>query len=329
MRGGAKKYVGTDLAQVDHRRGGGFRAADTEAGAIGLRVGEDVIACPGDRQIGQHFLGLAEPFALRRAARHDDDVVEAQHHALGLAGGARGVEDDGDVGAAASGDLAGEEAGIEAGEVAPLLLHRRIGVQERIGVMAHAPRIVIEDRLEPGQALAHGDELVDLLLILGDDEAHLGMLEDEFHLGGSRVLVDRHRHAAEALRGGDRPVEPRPVVADDAELVAAPEAQRGEAVGEILHFARALGPTPALPDAEILLAHRRPAAAFFRMVEQQLGDGVGRGAPIRPRRRARLLLGLRHRHAGSLPELRAGLFARPQNLRGVAVFLTTVLRPAA
>ena len=53
----------------------------------------------------------------------------------------------------------------------------------------------------------------------------LGMVDDVGHLLGHRVLVDRHRHAAQRLRRRHRPVEPRAVVADHDQPVAAAEAQ--------------------------------------------------------------------------------------------------------
>jgi hypothetical protein len=166
------------------------------------------------------------------------------------------------------------------GEAAPLLLRHLEGVEKRIGVVAHAARVVIEDRLEGRQPLADLQELVDLLLVFGHGEARLGMLEHELHLGGDRILIDRDGNAAQALRRGHRPIEPRAVVADDREPVAAPEAQRGQAVRQVLHFLRGLTPTPGLPDAEILLADRRVSAVPRRMVEQKLGKRVER-VPLR------------------------------------------------
>ena len=49
------------------------------------------------------------------------------------------------------------------------------------------------------------------------------------HLVGDRVGIDRHRHGAERLAGAHRPIEPRPIAADDGEFVAALEPELGKA----------------------------------------------------------------------------------------------------
>src|SRR5262249_13164779 len=66
-----------------------------------------------------------------------------------------------------------------------------------------------------------GEQLVYLLLILREGEARLGMGEDEGHLLGDAVLVERHRHAAQGLRRDHSPIEAGATVAADGELVAA------------------------------------------------------------------------------------------------------------
>ena len=55
---------------------------------------------------------------------------------------------------------------------------------------------------------------------------HVGVFEHVGHLVGDRVGIDRHRHGAERLRGNHRPIEPRPVGADDRDFVAALHAER-------------------------------------------------------------------------------------------------------
>ena len=52
--------------------------------------------------------------------------------------------------------------------------------------------------LEQRAALLDREELVDLFLVLDEGEPHLGVVEDIGHLLGDRVLVDRHRNAAQA-----------------------------------------------------------------------------------------------------------------------------------
>ena len=89
-----------DLAQVLRHRLGAFRAVHAEAGDIALRVVEIVVADPGERQVGEHAVALAEIVERRRVARGADGSPRLQHHALGAAGGAGRVEHDADFVAA-------------------------------------------------------------------------------------------------------------------------------------------------------------------------------------------------------------------------------------
>src|SRR6266851_6862494 len=149
-------------------------------------------------------------------------------------------------------------------------------MEKGLRVVPHAAPIAVDDRLECRNAVLDGEQLVDLLLVLGDGEADLGMVEDERHLVGAGILIDRHRDAAERLGRGNRPIEARPIVADNRQLVAAAEAHGGKAVGERGDLVGHLAPAPALPDAVILLAVCRLVAAPCRMIEQQLGEGIER-----------------------------------------------------
>src|SRR5262245_29924689 len=97
-------------------------------------------------------------------------------------------------------------------------------------------------------------QLIDLLLILDNGDIGFGMIDDEAHLLGDRVLIDGDRHGTQHLRGADRPVKLWPVIADDGDAVAAFYADGGKARGDPAHFAVHLRPGPALPDAVIFLA---------------------------------------------------------------------------
>ena len=124
------------------------------------------------------------------------------------------------------------------------------------------------------QPIGDGDDLVDLLLVLGDRELHFGVREHIGHLVGHRVGIDRNRHGAERLPGADRPVEPRPIAADDGELVAARDAELGEPDRKGANLLEHFRPGPGPPDAEVLVPHRRPRPDGRGIVDQQLGDGI-------------------------------------------------------
>ena len=147
-------------------------------------------------------------------------------------------------------------------------------VQEGLGVVPHAARVVIDDVFERRQLIPDLEQLVDLLLILDDGETDAGILQHEQHLGGDRILVQRHRHAAERLGGAHHHVQMRPVVADDCKVVAALETELGEAAGQRPDAFGNVGPRPGLPDAQILLAHRRRVRASPRVIQQQARKSV-------------------------------------------------------
>ena len=291
-----------EFAQIGHRGRPGFRARHAEPGAIGLDIGEDMLADPRHWQIGDDLLLVGQPLEFDRRAGGRDQVVEAEHDPLGPPGGARRIQDDRGVGAAEAGNFGGEETRLLPREAAPLLLHPVIGMEVGLVVMAQAPRVAKDHGFEQRAALLDQDQLVDLLLVLDDGETHLGVVEDIGHLIGDRVLVDRHGHAAQGLRRGDRPVEPRAVVADDRQLVAAREPERLKAARERLDLGGNLRPAPALPDAVILLAHRRPLRAQAGMLEQHFRKRIER----RCRRRGCSRRKVRHngslaRHPASFP----------------------------
>ena len=129
---------------------------------------------------------------------------------------------------------------------------------------------------KPRQAIANREDLVDLLLILGDDDAGLGMIEHRGDLLGDRIGVDGDRNRADHLRRRDRPVELRPVGADDGEGVAAVEAEDDEAARDGAGLVIDLSPGPRLPEAEILMAVGGAGAAHSRMRPQELGERVVR-----------------------------------------------------
>src|SRR5262249_50836392 len=91
---------------------------------------------------------------------------------------------------------------------------------------------------------------------------------------GNRVLVERHGHAAERLRGQLRPVKTGTVVAEHGELVATLEPGCGQAKGKLPHVVVALTPGIGLPDAAVLFAHPDLAAESLHIALQQLGQSV-------------------------------------------------------
>ena len=140
--------------------------------------------------------------------------------------------------------------------------------------MTQAARVIVKNVVQR-RAVAHDfKQFVDLFLILDDGELDPGVFQDKGLLLRHRVLVQRHRHAAQHLRRAHRPIQARPVVADDGEIVAALETQRGQAAGHRPRLRGNLAPAPGLPDAQVFFARGRPVAADAGMVQQQTWKGV-------------------------------------------------------
>ena len=233
-----------------------------------------MVADPGHRQIGQRLIVRIEAIEGDRQSRGGNQIVERQHHALRPPRRSRGIGDHRQIVAASLGNLGREKAGMRRIERAALLLHGIKRCQIVLRIMPETARILVDDALQKRQSLLDADQLVDLFLVLHHREARLRVIEHEHHLLGHGVLVDRHRHGAEALGCQHRPIELRPVVADDGDLVAALQAECREAAGDGSHVCRRVGPVPGLPDAESLLAHRRPIAAELRVLQHKLREGI-------------------------------------------------------
>ncbi len=150
-----------------------------------------------------------------------------------------------------------------------------VGRQPRLIVVAQATRVFVDDPLQVWDRLADLEQLVDLLLILNDGKLDFRVVEDESHLGGNRVLVHRHRDTTEALHCDHREVQPRPVLADDRQVLATGEAGLMQPGRDLTNLGQHLDPSPALPDAQILLADSRRSRPHLSMELDQTREGVG------------------------------------------------------
>ena len=101
------------------------------------------------------------------------------------------------------------------------------------------------------------------------------MVENVGHLFRDRVRIDRDRHAADRLDRREAPVEARPVRPDHRDAVAAPDADRLQPDRERAHLVELFLPGPALPDAVILVTHRRPIAEALRIEQEILRERIG------------------------------------------------------
>ena len=176
--------------------------------------------------------------------------------------GARGGAEDRDVLAAGLVHQLVVEAGLARGALAA---HRRelVGFhQARVVIFPHAARIGIDDVLEVGHAVGERQQLVDLLFVLGEHQFGLAIAQE---IGGfliQHVAIEAEAHGADRVGGdfGRHPV--RPVVADDADDVAAAEPEFDHAEREVVHPGLIVVPGEDAPEPKILFAQRDFAAMF-------------------------------------------------------------------
>ena len=270
-----------DLLQVDHHRGGRLGAVDDVAAREPLGVAEDVLPDPCRRHVGQHLFVLGE-FVERLAGGGAVEQREVRvHHALGVAGGARGEEHRRHVVRARLRELGVVEAGVR-GVVGASGVDQAVQrCEARLIVVAQAARVVVPDAHELRALRAQFEQLVDLLLVFDDAEAHLGVVDRKDELAGHRVLVQRHRNRAQRLRGQHRCIQPRPVLADHHHMLAALQAGFGQAAGQLAHQRAELRPGDRLPNAVALFAQRRRVGPLLRVGPHQSRKGGlhGRALP--------------------------------------------------
>jgi hypothetical protein len=235
-----------------------------------------MVADPGERQIGEHFVAVGQMIEGDGVARGGDAALAGEHNALGAAGGA-GSEKDRRRGPAPPrrdrrikriGDLCVGERLLSGGD------HVFERMEARIGIFGKAAFLVIEDMSEARQALGDGKELVDLLLIQDDSHGDVGLAEDGGEFIGDGVGIDGRRRRAKRLRGGDRPIETRPIGADNGDALAFREAEEAQPLRQRAHLAIGFGPAPAAPDSKVLVPESWPVRPNPRMGAHEFGECV-------------------------------------------------------
>ncbi len=175
------------MARAGHEVGNGV-----EAGAVrhGRGVGNGVL-----RRDGVHVVEIGQP--------HGHEVAVRDHHALGPAGGAAGVEQPGGVGGRALGHGGQARAVFQPG-----------GAGHGIGV---------DHAVQPRQRGGVGQHV-------GGDEgpARLGVVHDPLHLFGVQLGVHRHHHQPGPPGAEQQLQVPRVVAHEQHDPVARHQASRQE-----------------------------------------------------------------------------------------------------
>jgi hypothetical protein len=185
-----------------------------------------MVADPGQRQVGERFVLLGQLVERDRIAGGLDAATRREQNALRCAGGPGRVQRHGNVVARAVLDLAPPPAfGVLASalerlaEVLDLLERMQVGVI----VFLEAARQIVDDLMHVGDAVGDRNQLVDLFLVLNHGHRDFGVAQNIRHFLGDGVLINGDGHRPDALCCHERPVEPRPVRANDRDPVSAGE----------------------------------------------------------------------------------------------------------
>ena len=198
----------------------------------------------------------------------------AQHRAFGRARGAGGVDEDREV--------------VRLREVHELVvgrfglalvpgaqLEQRVeGHHLVVAEIVQAVHVVHDDLHEPAAPVAHLEDLVELLLVLGEEEARAAVVDDVLHLAGGVRRVDAVGDAADR-HGAEVGVEPLgAVVREDRHDVFRPEPEGDEPEPDVPGALAVLAPGDGAPQPEVLLPHRDLIAALGHDVAEQLRQRV-------------------------------------------------------
>ena len=270
-----------DLAEIVHHGLGLLDEVDLHPAQQAFAEHIDLFHDPGQRQHRDVFvvrsLGIEGEIG-RAMPQH---APRGEHRQLRMRRGARGGAEDRGVLAFGLVHQFVVEARLARGAVAA---HRGelVGLhQPRVVIFPHAARIGIDDVLEVGHALGERQQLVDLLFVLGEHQFGLAIGEE---IGGflvQHVAVETEAHGADRMGGdfGRHPV--RPVVADDADDVAAAKPELDQAEREVVHPRLVVVPGEHAPEPKILFAQRDLAAMLFGVEPQQFRVGIGLRNPAR------------------------------------------------
>ena len=264
-----------DLAEIVHHGVGLFDEVDLHPAQQAFAEHIDLFHDPGQRQHRDVF--VIRPLRIEREISRamPQHPAGGEHRELRIGRGARGGAEDRNVLALGGVDQPVVKAGLARGAVAAHCGELVGFHQARIVIFPHAARIGIDDVLEVGHAIGKRQQLVDLLFVLGEYQFGLAVAQE---IGGfliQHVAIEAKAHGADGVGGdfGRHPV--RPVVADDADDVAAAEAEFDHAEREIMHPRLIVVPGEHAPQPEILFAQRDLAAMFPGVEAQQLRIGIG------------------------------------------------------
>src|SRR6266508_1572053 len=268
---GRDHEVGADFPQVLENRFGTLGAVDRAADHEGARQRPERIADPGWGQIRQHLVGPIVTLDLEDALDRAHEIAVRDHGPLRGSGGAGGVAEERHVlGTRRLNQLLEKPLPLRV-QLPSHLLEVVEAEQAGIVVMAEPLGVVVDHLLDLREAPFEVEDLVDLLLVLGIDELGIRMVDDVLDLPRDGVLVHRHGHAADGLRGHHDRIDLGPVVAEQRQLVPPLEPEMHQSEGEGPHVGEVLRPGPLLPDTLFLLPERGIPGMLPGIAKEELG----------------------------------------------------------
>ena len=272
--GRAQHEGGADLSEIMHGGLLGFGEIDLHAGNEVETDGVDLLHDPGERQDGNVFVFRSFGVGFEIANDVIDEALSGKHGELGVGGGAGGGAEDGDV-VAPNGIHQFIEAmrGVfqdalpfraESGDVDDAFV---------IG-FAQAARFGEEDETQVGELFREIEELIDLLLVLGEYSGDLRVGGEVFHLFVQCIAIDAHAHAADGMDGQFGAGPPHLVVADESDDIILAETARGQGDSEFGNPCLVFAPGKLMPDTEVLFPHGNLVRRRIGPSTQQLGQGV-------------------------------------------------------
>ncbi len=156
----------------------------------------------------------------------------------------------------------------------PALLQFFEAHQPRIIILAHTTRVAVDNMLDAGALLGDLKNLVDLLLILGENHPSPGIIDQVGNLFVERILIDAKDHAADGM-DTDLPGNPfGTIVADNTDCVSLDNPQLLETEGNIANLLLIIGPGQLFPDAESLFTHCDIIGPMLSIIGEQLGKSI-------------------------------------------------------
>ncbi len=260
---------GADVVHVDRYGRRRFGVINRKAGDQQLGIGKHILADPGWRQIGQHFFPVGQVFQRLNHLRPVNQRSMREHHAFGLARGARGIEHGRGIFRADPVYRINIGAGCACRVGISQLLQRFPGHKQRIAVMTQSTRVVINHMRQRMHLLAYLEHFVNLFLVFGHDNSYAGVLQHIDHLLSHRILIHGHRNGADCLLGHHGHIQARPVLTHNCNMLAGLHTEMQITIGDALHLRRHLCPGIGLPDTQVFFPERRPAAPDRCMMLQQ------------------------------------------------------------